>query len=107
MQKKNRKLHGAITEYFSNYITETKNAGIQAISTQVSHAIIQIGSMLILFIIVKFILLFFRKIADGIAKIPIIKQFNNLRRNPVWINQRVIFGISCISNCIFNCSYDH
>lgn len=65
-----------ITNYIDDYTSEIKDVGIRSISLKLTTTIINVISIIVIFIITKFILFFFRKIADGIASIPIIKQFN-------------------------------
>lgn len=61
----------------SNYYNNIKNASTSVIATGISKTVINISSMLIVFIISKIILLFFKFIGDIIAKLPLIKQFNS------------------------------
>ena len=61
----------------SNYYTNIKNASTNIISSTISKSIINVSCMIIVFIISKIILLFFKFIGDLIAKLPLIKQFNN------------------------------
>lgn len=61
----------------SNYYANIQNTTTSAIADGISKTIINIGCMIIVFIISKIILLFFRFIGDLIAKLPLIKQFNS------------------------------
>lgn len=61
----------------SNYYNNIKNASTSVIASGISKAVINISSMLIVFIISKIILMFFKFIGDIIAKLPLIKQFNS------------------------------
>lgn len=61
----------------SNYYNNIKNASTSVIATGISKTVINISSILIVFIISKIILLFFKFIGDIIAKLPLIKQFNS------------------------------
>lgn len=62
----------------SNYYNNIKNASISVISNGISKTIISVACMIIVFITVKIILLFFKFAGDLIAKLPLIKQFNNV-----------------------------
>ena len=61
----------------SNYYNNIKNASTNVIADGISKTIINIGCMIIVFIISKIILLFFKFIGDLISKLPLIKQVNN------------------------------
>lgn len=61
----------------SNYYTNIKNASTSVISSGISKTIINIACMIIVFIIAKIILLFFKFAGDLIAKLPLIKPLNN------------------------------
>ena len=60
----------------SNYYNNIKSASTAVIADRMSKTIINIACMLIVFIITKIILLFFKFAGDLIAKLPLIKQFN-------------------------------
>lgn len=51
---------------------------VQSIATSISTTIIETGCLLIIFIVVKIALKFVTFLADLIAKLPILKQFNKL-----------------------------
>ena len=61
----------------SNYYNNFKNTSTQIVASGISKAIINISCMIIVFIISKLLLLFFRFIGDLIAKLPLIKQINH------------------------------
>lgn len=62
----------------SNYYSNVKNASIGIVSQSIAKTIINIGCMLLVFIISNIILLFFRFSGDLIAKLPLIKQCNSV-----------------------------
>lgn len=61
----------------SNYYNNFKNSSTVVIADGISKSIINISCILIVFIIAKIILLFFKFIGDLVAKLPLIKQFNS------------------------------
>lgn len=61
----------------SNYYNNFKNTSTTIISNGISKTIINIGCIIIVFIISKLILLLFKWLGDLIAKLPLIKQINN------------------------------
>lgn len=61
----------------SNYYNNIKNASTSVIASGISKTVINISSMLIVFIVSKIILMLFKFIGDIIAKLPLIKQFNS------------------------------
>ena len=62
----------------ANYYSNIKNASTNAIADTISKTIVNIGCMLVVFVISNIILLFFRFSGDLIAKLPLIKQFNSV-----------------------------
>lgn len=60
----------------SNYYNNIKNASTAVIADGISKTIINVGCMIIVFVISKIILLLFRFLGDLIAKLPLIKQLN-------------------------------
>lgn len=60
----------------SNYYNNIKNASTAVIADGISKTIINVGCMLIVFIVSKIVLLLFRFLGDLIAKLPLIKQLN-------------------------------
>ena len=61
----------------SNYYNNIKNASTNVIADGISKTIINISCMIIVFVVSKLILLFFRFLGDLIAKLPLIKQINH------------------------------
>lgn len=61
-----------------NFYSNIKSTTTTAIADGISKTIINIGCMIIVFTISNIILLFFRFTGDLIAKLPVIKQFNNV-----------------------------
>lgn len=77
---------------FSNYIkteidntvNETKENIIKQSARQISISIINVGVIIIIFLITRVILIFIKGIADIIIKLPVIKQFDKLGRSNIW-----------------------
>lgn len=61
----------------STYYNNIKNASTNVIADGMSKTIINISCMIIVFIVAKIILFFFKFAGDLIAKLPLIKQFNS------------------------------
>lgn len=61
----------------SSYYSDIRNYSTNAMAHSISIAIINIGCILVVFIISNIILLLFKFSGDLIAKLPIIKQFNS------------------------------
>lgn len=59
-------------------ILEKSENTVQSIAESISTTIIETGSLLIIFVAVKIVLKFVTIIADLIAKLPILNQFNKL-----------------------------
>lgn len=67
-----------LPDKISNSITTEANNKIDLASNTIAIKIIQAATFLIIFIVVKILLQFISAIADWIAKLPILKQFNKL-----------------------------
>lgn len=67
-----------ITEYINEQIDEAKGNTLEVVATEISMLCIKGIVFIALFIIAKIVLVFFRAIADLIAKLPILNQFNKL-----------------------------
>ena len=66
------------TNFIDHYYTNAKNASAKIIAQNITSTIINIGSALIVFLLVRIILLFLRFSTDLIAKLPLIKQCNQV-----------------------------
>lgn len=64
--------------FISNYYSNIKNSSASLIAYNVTNTIINISSILIVFILSRIILLFLKFSTDLIAKLPLIKQFNHI-----------------------------
>lgn len=71
-----------ITDYIAEQIkgatAETQDEIARTVSKNVTQTIINGIAFIGIFLIARFILFFFRKIADVFAKIPLIKQVNEI-----------------------------
>ena len=70
-----------IVKLINSFVTEALNKAeanvIGYVSEQLSYFMIRVGTMLLLFMISRFFLLFIRFAAELIANLPIIKMFNH------------------------------
>lgn len=78
---------------------------INDLAGSLAEKIIYIISFIVLFIVLKIALIFVKFLAGIITKIPVIKQFDKLRRNNIWFCKRIFNNnsnicriITCISN---------
>lgn len=62
----------------SNYYSNIKNYSTNVVAHNISITIVNISSVLIVFIVTRLLLLFLRFSTDLIAKLPLIKQFNHI-----------------------------
>ena len=67
-----------VVDYINKQTTEIKNAGIRAMAKQVTETTIRIGVAIVLYIVTRIILFFFRKLAESLAELPFVKQFNEI-----------------------------
>lgn len=67
-----------VVDYINKQVTEVKNAGIKSAAGEIAKTVIRIIVMVILYVVTKIILFFFRKLAEALAELPVLKQFNKL-----------------------------
>ena len=65
-----------INSFISEALNEAKSNAVEYASVQLAHMMIRIGTMLLLFMIARILLLFVRFAAELIGNLPIIKTFN-------------------------------
>lgn len=77
-EKKNEenKVDEYIKQYITTPVTETTNSVVEETAKVISEKLVAIGVAIILFIIVRIALILLKFVAEAIAKLPIIKQFN-------------------------------
>lgn len=64
------------SKIITDYIEEEANEGINVVALSLSQTIVRIGVAIVLFVVVRIILIFFKKFAEIIGELPIVKQFN-------------------------------
>lgn len=62
----------------ANYYKNIRNISTNVIAKNITNSIINISSILIVFLLSRLILMFLRISTDLIAKLPLIKQFNHI-----------------------------
>ena len=67
-----------ITKQIEEAAEEVTENTVNVVSKNISRTIINLGVIIVIYIITRFILLIFRSISDKLANIPIIKQFNGI-----------------------------
>lgn len=79
-EEQKQEQENSVNEYIQKYLTEptTKKANdiVEETAKIVSEKVIAIGVAIVLFISIRILLFFLKFIAEAIAKLPIIKQFN-------------------------------
>ena len=65
-----------IQQYVTSPITNTTNDVVEETARVVSEKVVAIGVAIALFIVVRIALILLKFVAEAIAKLPIIKQFN-------------------------------
>ena len=68
-----------INETIENAGTEAKNTIVDATARNVAVTIINVGVLIVLFVVSRIILVFIKGLTQLITKLPIIKQFDKLR----------------------------
>jgi len=86
-----------VEENFSGILENAAVTTVNTLAGNLTVQIIEIGTLLLIFFIVKFGLRFITVLTDFITKIPILKQFNEIRRNYIWLCTRFVAYIHHIS----------
>lgn len=80
--EKNTTEDGTLNKYIEEYVMKsvdnTKNEIVKSTATIIAEKTIGIVVMIALFIVIRILLIFAKAIINGIANLPIIKQFNEL-----------------------------
>lgn len=97
---------GQIKDSLTNKVVVEVNNTIDETATLFSVRLIEIATLLLIYIFIKIALKFITVLADLIAKLPLIKQINKLRRNNIWCGKRFCYSLCNISNSLFNITYD-
>ena len=69
---------GDLSESLPNIILKNSENTVQSIAKSCSNTLIETACLVLIFIIAKIVLKFVTALADLIAKLPILKQFNKL-----------------------------
>jgi len=93
-------------EMLPESLVEAGETTVNNLSKNLSEKIIYITSFIILFIALKIALMFVKFLAGVITKIPVIKQFDKLRRNNIWFSKRIFNSNSYICRNITGISND-
>ena len=74
--------------YIPDSIITSADNTVNSISHALAVKIIEVAALVAIYIIVRLALKFITVLADLIAKIPVLKQFNELRRINIWSLKR-------------------
>lgn len=75
---------------------------LEEVAKAFSIKLIDVCVLLILFIILRIILKFISVLADLVAKLPVLKQINELRWHYIWIIERNNYYICNTCNCLYH-----
>ena len=75
-EKKDNMVDQYIQKYVTEPVTQTANNVVEDTAKVVSEKVVAIGVAIVLFIVVRIGLILLKFVAEAIAKLPIIKQFN-------------------------------
>ena len=95
-----------LVDYINEYTEEATEAGMNIVAEQIAQTTIRAGTFLILFIIAKIALMFVKALANFVAKLPILNQFNKVRWNIVWYYKGIANNLCFIGINISNFTND-
>lgn len=82
IKKEETNMPAVIVDYINTDIKDTvvttQNSLVESVARDLAINIVKIGVMIVLFIVVKIALIFAKAVIEGIAKLPILKQFNEI-----------------------------
>lgn len=82
IKKEETNMPAVIVDYINTAIKDTvvttQNSLVESVARDLAINIVKIGVMIVLFIVVKIALIFAKALVEGIAKLPILKQFNEI-----------------------------
>ena len=76
--KNSAALQKYVEKYAKDIVTDAKDNAVEVAARAIAENVVSIAVLIILFIIVRLALIIVRFLADGIAELPIIKQFNEI-----------------------------
>ena len=91
-----------VEENLTDKIVGEVNNKIVDVANETSIKIIEVATLLLIFILIKIALKFVTILTDLITKLPLIKQVNKLRWNYIWINKGNNYSLCDISSCLFS-----
>lgn len=95
IEKLSDKSDEEIKENYFNIIDDTKEKAKEGITEQVAQQVVTISieviSLLVIFIVTRIILIFIKQIANAVASLPLIKQFNRLGGGIAGVLKGIIF----------------
>lgn len=100
-EEKNETMPTAITDYINQKIEQAADDAKEDIvdntAKDVAQTIVKAGTWIVLFILARIAMILLKLISSLVAKLPVIKQFDKLRRNYLWINRRTYYYLFCFS----------
>ena len=94
-EDENKEESKGLMQSIENYTNGVKEEGARYIAGNAAISIVRVGTWIALFLVARILMIFIKIFAHVIENIPIIKQFNRLRRNNIWSIRRI-----CSSICI-------
>ena len=85
-------------KYVEEYSNEIKENTSEFVSEEAAVVVIRIGTWVGLFAIARIVMILLKLISGIITALPIIKQFNKLRRNNIWYIRRLCNYLCSIGN---------
>lgn len=95
-----------IEKYIGDKTDEFKQNTSEVVSREIAIAVVRGLTWIGLFVAVRIIMIFIKALASVIEKIPIIKQFNKVRRNYIWNIGRIFNNLCSTCDYKFNGTYD-
>ena len=100
-EEEENSINSYIEKYITNNIKDGVNNTVEKNAGIVAEKIVAIGVAIVLFIVVRLALLILKFIAEGLAELPIVKQFNKLGGTVYGVLRGVIVIYLLLAICFF------
>ena len=90
-----------IEQYVTNNVKDGVNSTVENTAGIVAEKVVAVGVAILLFIIIRVALLLLKFIAEGLAELPILKQFNKMGGTIYGAFRGIVFVYILLAICFF------
>ena len=101
IDENDKSINTYIEQYVTNNVKDGVNSTVENTAGLVAEKVVTVGVAILLFIGIRIVLLLLKFIAEGLAELPIIKQFNKLGGTIYGIIRGIVFIYILLAICFF------